>query len=222
MGILLKTILFALSLNSAYAQENILSCTEAGNLTHNFIKLKEGYGLLVNFGMYEIAPEFNSETGEFEGQGFIGIDVPVDNDNVRITGMSWINEKAEFFKELFPDTHLPASAPIKTGFFALDFSKEDCVVKEKEGFIYANCRAQGPVVINGVELKYIDFSMQNQIRTTLLSNPINPNDLDVGEVETVYANIKFAKKKGEGTYVYRSSTTYYPNGNDIKCYKGPN
>lgn len=217
------TVLLALTFSSQAeisAQENVFSCSEAGNLTHSFRKTDSGYDLLVNFRMYEIRPDWDSETNQPIGYGAVGIDVPIENDNVRMTGMNWIKEKADFFTELFPPTPLPTEGPIDKGLIVLKFQDDNCFVEEKEGFHFVSCRAQGPLNINGVDIESVDFSMQNQMRRTLLSSPQDPNELEIGEVEAVYANLTFAKRRGNGIYMYRSSTTYYPNGNDVQCYKG--
>jgi len=182
MRSILLTI-FALSFTfqtQAHAAENVFSCSEGGNLTHSFRKTDEGYQLLVNFRIYEIRPEWDSETNQPIGQGAVGIDVPVENDNIRMTGMNWLKEKVEFFSELFPPTPLPTQSPIDNGIFVLSFEEDDCFVEEKEGFHFVNCRARGPLSINGVELESVDFSMQNQMRRTLLSSPLDPNELEIG------------------------------------------
>jgi len=220
MGILFKSLLFIFLSTQAIAEENVFSCSESGNLTHSFVKTDDGYKLHANFGMYMIQPAYNTETGEFEGQGEIAIDVPITNDDIRMTSVNWINEKVEFFKELFPTTKLPVQNSVDTGKVELSFSNKNCEVVEKDGFHAINCRAEGPLEINGVLLENVDFTMQNQIRTTLLNSAYGTPDLVISDVEAVYASLSFHKKRGFGTYVYRSSTTYYPNDSEVSCVKG--
>lgn len=222
MGILYR-LLFVLVFSfqvSAFANENIISCTETGDQTHRFLKTDDGYRLEVDFRMYYIRPNFDPNTGAASGHGAIGIDVPLENDSVRTTSMRWINEKNAFFQELFPPTELPTEDAVSTGQIRIDLKESDCVVKKVDELVFASCRAEGPMDINGVEIKNIDFSMQNQVRRTLLNDLNNPEELVVSEVDAVYANVSFHKVKGYGTYIYRSSMTYYPNQNDIMCYIG--
>gem|GEM_PF-5347643 len=199
--------------------ETVVACAEVAGLTHNFSKTEEGYRLIVEFGIYSIKPKYNAETKKFSGPAYIGVDVPIENDNIRHTSMDWVTRKAAFFKKLFPDVKLPIKDKIQTSTLILDFTEEDCYLRTREEFVYASCRAEGPININGVVLESIDFSIQNQMRTTLLSDPENPDELVVGELETYYANLVFAKKEGYGKTNYRSSTTYYPDGNDVQCHR---
>ncbi len=219
-------ILVLFSFSFAFGQEapvkraeTVVACAEAMGLTHNLAKVENGYRLIVEFGIYSIKPKYNTETEMFDGPAYIGVDVPIENDNIRHTSMNWIKRKADFFKELFPDVKIPIKNKIQTSTLILDFAEKNCYIRAREEFIYANCRAEGPIVVNGVVLESIDFSIQNQMRTTLLSDPEKPNELVVGELEAYYANLVFSKKEGYGKMNYRSSTTYYPDGNDIQCHR---
>lgn len=221
MGAYFKILLLLLFTTSSFASEvNVLSCSERGDQTHRLTKTKTGYNFSVSFRIFSIRPEYDPSTGLVSGQGQIGIDVPLENDGVRTTSMRWMNEKDKFFQRLFPAVDLPVQSSVTTGELSLDLATDDCQVKEQEEFIFVSCRAKGPHLINGVEIENVDIHMQNQIRTTLLNDPEDQEELVVSEIEAVYASVSFHKKQGYGTYIYRSSVTYLPDGDETQCLKG--
>jgi hypothetical protein len=134
----------------------------------------------------------------------LSINAPLSNDGVFSLGLPFINEKRNFVDKVF------ASSPNLVVVF------DSCELQEsKDKQLAARfCSKSGRFEINGVELKRLEFSMQNQVRKSLTGS-----EGQIKFTEVVYADLIFttvANANGKIT-MYKSSYSYFPNGDTIQC-----
>jgi len=132
------------------------------------------------------------------------LNTPLSNDTVFSDRLEFLKEKSDFFQSIFKN-----SLNLKVIFDACELQQSaDKTLSARF------CSKFGPLVINGVKIQQIDFSMQNQFRTSLVGS--------VGQTqktEVVYADLMFTTEpnKSGGIKKYLSSMSYFPNGDSIQC-----
>jgi|GEM_PF-2598065 len=181
------------------AQAQLLSgCAMAnGNLVHKVSIVDNELIGWFNF------PSFRDLETDPSGQTR-GLNTPLSNENVFSDRLGFLKEKSEFFQKVFGDK--PA--------LQLKFNACELQQSADKKFAARFCAKFGPMVINGVHIRQIDFSLQNQIRTSLVGS-----EGQVQNTEVVYADLMFTTEPNESGAIkkYLSSMSYYPNGDSIQC-----
>ena len=179
--------------NQAYANELLSGCVmNNGALTHQ-VFLNDNKFL----GRFDF-PTFRDFETDPSGSTH-KVNVPLSNDSIFAHQLGFLEEKEAVFRTIFG----------KKTELVVEF--DHCELQESHDKTLAArfCSKLSPTEINGVKLKSIHFGIQNQIRTSLVGS-----HGQTGETHVVYANLRVIT---ESNVAYKSSFTYYPNGNSTQC-----
>lgn len=148
-------------------------------------------------------PQFRDVVKDPTGQTQ-SMNAPLSNDPVFSDRLEFLKEKNQFLEKIFDEKF---SLKIK-----FDFCESQQSADKKLSAKF--CIKNGPFEINGISLQRVQFSIQNQVRTSLVGS-----DGQVAHTDVVYADLLFTTTSDAKGIVkaYRSSFTYYPNGNSIQC-----
>jgi len=186
-------------ISATQAQAQLLSgcAMDNGSLTHTISKVDGKHIGRFYFPTY-IDYEKDS-TGNT-----LSMNSPLSNDGVFSLGLPFMEEKRQFLDKVFaPSLNL-----------IIEFDSCELQQSDDKELSARFCIKNGPIEINGIKLKRIEFSLQNQIRKSLTGS--------AGQTkltEVVYADLTFtteANSNGRIT-MYKSSYSYFPNGNSVQC-----
>ena len=132
------------------------------------------------------------------------LNTPLSNDGLFADRLEFLKEKQEFFEKVFGPK------------FNLIVKFDFCELQENQDKKLAArfCFKSGPMEINGQAVNLIEFGIQNQFRTSLVGS-----QGQTAQTEVVYADLAFTTlpNKSGIAKIYRSSFSYYPNGDSVQC-----
>jgi len=198
----MSKFLFVLSVvlsGATQAQAELLSgcAMDNGNLIHK-VDLVAG-GLIGRFDF----PTFKDLEEDSTGQTR-SVNAPLTNDSIFSSSLPFLKEKKKFLEKVFGPKR-----SLNVNFDFCEFQQS-----EYKKFSARFCIKEGPFEVNGVSLKRLEFSIQNQVRTSLVGS-----QGQVAQTDVVYVDLLFTTVANSSGVVkkYNSSFTYYPDGDSIQC-----
>jgi len=186
----------------SYAQD-LFGCAIAnGNMIHSVFTDDDGSWT----GRFDL-PSYRNLEKDPSGQTTT-LNAPLTNDSLFSDNLAFTHEKQAVLEKIFGDK------------FSLQVKFDRCELQQSEdkAFSARFCSKSGSFKINGVALQRIEFSLQNQIRTSLVGN-----QGQVAQTSVVYADLLFTTTSNQNgiATAYRSSYTYFPNGDSTQCAIAP-
>lgn len=192
--------ILALGFNSAQAEDVAACGLGNGDMIHKIVQKTDG-----SFCGHFDLPLYRDFEADSRGQ-IIEVNAPLSDSNVFSNGLPFLKEKSNFLKNLFKSNG-ETNANLKIKFDHCE-NQSSADKKLKAWF----CNATTTSSINGVAVHRVDFSLQNQTRTSLVGE-----NGETAEFDVYYAELTFTVPSKNGKTMYKSSYSYFPNGNSIQC-----
>lgn len=191
-SLFVSSVLILGSLSQAHAEVLSNCVTNNGLLSHQ-VSL-DGDKLIGRFDFptlrdFEVDPTGNTRL----------LNPPLSNDPIFTDNLDFLNKKTALFRSIFNEK---AELHVVFDYCELQESRDKTLAARF-------CIKDTPTEINGVKIKKIEFSLQNQIRKSLIGN-----HGQTGQTHAVYADLLITSKEN---VAYRSSFTYFPDGNASQC-----